>query len=921
VAQPEVTKLALPPDGDAARPVTRIWKFVNAEFDERALELTVAGEAVELERKPLEVLRHLLWHAGEVVTRDELLDAVWPGRILSESVINKCISRIRDVLRDTDQQIIKTSHGYGYRLTAEVKVEHPKSAPLPAPRFGFKPGDSPPLRPSWKLRERLGVGGHGEAWLAEHEKTREKRVYKFAFDDGALVALKREITLYRLLHDTLGERPDFVRLLDWNLVEAPCFTEAEHVEGGNLLGWSDRQGGIARVPFATRLELAAQIADTLAAAHAVGVLHKDLKPSNVVIDDRDGTPRTKLMDFGSGGVINPQRLDQLGITRLGFTQIEGADKTATSGTPLYLAPEVVAGHPVTTLGDIYALGVVIYQLVIADLRKPLAPGWESDVTDELLREDIAAAAHGDPQRRLPEAAQLAQRLRSLEARRSQRRQEQEQRRREEEALATAARARHENEKLRARRAGLLAAVGVLVVGLAISTKLYFDARAARIDAEQRQAEAEALAEFLRQDLLVVTDPAQYDTRTLTGIKALLDAAVPKVETRLKDYPLAAVKVMNGLVTAYNGLGYPTESRRLDRRRIDAAKRLLAEGHPEALDIGATLYVVFRHEHGDDEYLHRLAKEAAKQWASDDPRRLQLELDSAWFHWTSGNYTLGWKVYERIIRETANLDPSSPAYRFADRSFPRLVIMMDRGDYEAVEANARAIAASGDPGVTWPAVGRFFLADVLLDTGRLDEAESVLVPALAEIRKSRSDSHNMVRMFRAKVGKLRALQGRLDEASRVTDDIVAAFGADFDLQPQTNWQDWPGRQYLLEGRYALAEKALRHRLDLAPPDKVNPDFPYVTKVRLLLIEALVRQGRVAEAREQFALIPPLGIEKLRAVATHNANLLWVEGLLARAEARADATAKLGEALAASRKIFGDNSPWTGRVVRELALAKR
>jgi DNA-binding winged helix-turn-helix (wHTH) protein/class 3 adenylate cyclase len=550
-----------PGDKNGAGGATLIWKFGNAEFDERALELLVDGEPVELERKPLEVLRHLLWHAGEVVTRDELLDAVWPGRILSESVINKCVSRLREALRDTDQQLIKTAHGYGYRLIADVKVEHPKSTPLPAPRFDFKAGDSPPLRPSWKLRERLGAGGHGEAWLAEHEKTREKRVYKFAFDDAALVALKREITLYRLLHDTLGERPDFVRILDWNLQEAPCFTEAEYVAGGSLPVWAERQGGIDKVPPATRIELAAQIAETLAAAHAVGVLHKDLKPSNVVIDTKEGAaPRSKLMDFGSGGVINPQQLDQLGITRLGFTQAVGDATTPTSGTSLYLAPEVVAGHPMTLQGDIYALGVVLYQLVIGNFKKPLAPGWELDVSDELLREDIAQAAHGDPHRRFADAAQLAQRLRSLDARRAARAEKQARRQAEEAALAAAARARHENEKLRARRTGLVVAVGVLLVGLAMSTKLYFDARAARKDSDKRRAEAEALAEFLQYDLLGVADPSQHDTRALAGIKVLLDAALPKVESRLRDYPLAEAKVMDTLVASYNGLGYGAKAR-------------------------------------------------------------------------------------------------------------------------------------------------------------------------------------------------------------------------------------------------------------------------------------------------------------------------------------------------------------------------
>ena len=78
----------------------------------------------------------------------------------------------------------------------------------------MKHGDHPPLRPSWTLIERLGAGGSGEVWLARHEQTSEKRVYKFAVDAAALKGIKREVTLFRLLKDDLGERADLTQILD-----------------------------------------------------------------------------------------------------------------------------------------------------------------------------------------------------------------------------------------------------------------------------------------------------------------------------------------------------------------------------------------------------------------------------------------------------------------------------------------------------------------------------------------------------------------------------------------------------------------------------------------------------------------------------------------------------------------------------------
>ena len=219
------------------------------------------------------------------------------------------------------------------------------------------------------------------------------------------MSLKREITLFRVLNATPQARDRVVPLHDWNLEQPPCFIECAFIAGGSLADWTERRGGFANVPLAQRIDLAAQIAEALAGTHSVGVLHKDLKPGNVLIEAESITVR--LADFGSGGLLDPDRLEALHITRLGFTATMQAGEA--TGTLTYLAPEILAGQPSTVQTDIYALGVLLYQLVVGDLHRPLAPGWERDVDDELLREDIAAAADIEPARRLGDAGELARR--------------------------------------------------------------------------------------------------------------------------------------------------------------------------------------------------------------------------------------------------------------------------------------------------------------------------------------------------------------------------------------------------------------------------------------------------------------------------------------------------------------------------------
>ena len=90
------------------------------------------------------------------------------------------------------------------------------------------------------------------------------------------------------------------------------------------------------------------------------------------------------------------------LTLLAFGLLAVAMPAAAQRGPaavmLHVPPEVLAGKPFTMQGDIYALGVVVYQVIVGDLSRPLAEGWERDISDELLREDIAACVEGDPAR-------------------------------------------------------------------------------------------------------------------------------------------------------------------------------------------------------------------------------------------------------------------------------------------------------------------------------------------------------------------------------------------------------------------------------------------------------------------------------------------------------------------------------------------
>jgi DNA-binding winged helix-turn-helix (wHTH) protein/serine/threonine protein kinase len=517
----------------------RLWRFADYELDELARELRVKGKAVELESKPLDILLQLLLHAGEVVTKEELLESVWPDVMVVDGSLATAVSKLRKAMGDDEHPAIVTVPRVGYRLAVPVYCKTVASAA--GPELGFKVGDAVPGREQWRLTRPMDVSGSSEVWLADNPKTHEQRVFKFAADGARLKGLKREITVSRFLRESLGDRPEFVRILEWNFETAPFFLESEYA-GANLAEWAEAQGGLSRISFESRLQLLVDVAKAVAAAHDIGVLHKDLKPANIlVVPGRNAEWQIKLADFGSASLFDPSRLQALGITNLGFTQTARLEAQEMTGTLMYLPPEVLAGQSPTAGADVYALGVLLYQLTTGDFRKPLAPGWEAGIDDPLLREDIADAACGDPAKRLSSAADLVERLLTLEQRRVGR----------EELEAAKLRAQIAERKLaatRARRPWVAFAVVALAAGLGVSFGLYRRAARERDNANRQTAIASSINRFLSDDLLGRGNPFVSGKSSESLMDAIKQAS-PSIDLKFKDEPLIAARLHQTIARA------------------------------------------------------------------------------------------------------------------------------------------------------------------------------------------------------------------------------------------------------------------------------------------------------------------------------------------------------------------------------------
>jgi len=236
--------------------------------------------------------------------------------------------------------------------TIGMDYEATATSPLP-PRSPSSPSQPSALRTSsegrflpgrliagrYRIIALLGKGGMGEVYRADDLTLGQAVAMKFlpeeaTSDEGMLERFKNEVRIARRV-----SHPNVCRVFDVGEIDGATFFSMEYTDGEDLASLLRR---IGRLPQDKAVEIAQQTCAGLSAAHAKGVLHRDLKPANIMLDGRG---QVVITDFGLAGVAD---------------EIRGSE--VRSGTPAYMAPEQIEGREVTMLSDIYALGLVLYEI-------------------------------------------------------------------------------------------------------------------------------------------------------------------------------------------------------------------------------------------------------------------------------------------------------------------------------------------------------------------------------------------------------------------------------------------------------------------------------------------------------------------------------------------------------------------------------
>ena len=432
------------------------------------------------------------------------------------------------VVRSKVEALLKAEADAGMFLTDGTKCSAAKATGPQNDRKGRSPALVAPLEHAgemigrYKLLQQIGEGGFGVVYMAEQREPVKRRValkvIKLGMDTRQVIA-RFEAERQAL---ALMDHPNIAKVLDAGSTEAgrPYFV-MEYIKGVPILEYCDTE----KIDTRARLELFSQVCHAIQHAHQKGIIHRDIKPNNVLITLHDGIPVPKVIDFGIAKATSAEL-----TTKTLFTE-----HRQMIGTPAYMSPEQaeMSGLDIDTRSDIYSLGVLLYELLTGttpfDSKELTGKGFAEMM--RIIREvdphkpSTRLSSLGDTgtrtaeQRRAIDAKKLSQTLRGdldwivmkcLEKDRTRRYEtangvaaDIKRHLNDEPVAAGAPSAGYKLRKFVKRNRGLVTAVSVvvatLVTGIVGTTFGFIHARTARIDADRNALEArEASAVALRE---------------------------------------------------------------------------------------------------------------------------------------------------------------------------------------------------------------------------------------------------------------------------------------------------------------------------------------------------------------------------------------------------------------------------------------
>jgi serine/threonine protein kinase len=432
-----------------------------------------------------------------------------------------------------------------------------------------KPGDR---IGRYKLLQQIGEGGCGVVYMAEQEEPVRRRValkvIKLGMDTKSVIA-RFEAERQAL---ALMDHPNIAKVLDAGGTDTgrPYFV-MELVRGIRITDYCDQN----KLSTAERLKLFTQVCHAIQHAHQKGIIHRDIKPSNILVTLHDGVPVPKVIDFGIAKATQGRLTDQTLFTA--FEQF--------IGTPAYMSPEQaeMSGLDVDTRSDIYALGVLLYELLtgwtpfdpkellksgLDELRRMIRedePARPSTRLSTMLDADLTAVA----QRRQSEAPKLVHLLRgdldwivmkALEKDRTRRYEtanglalDIDRYMKNEPIVARPPSAMYRFQKLVRRNRAAVATIGtgftVLVIGLAASLYLFAQERKARERADAAERIQARLAKEAEARRLQDAKWAGVGQRVGMGALFIMQGKFDEAERELGNVPLSVLTYSNFVATA------------------------------------------------------------------------------------------------------------------------------------------------------------------------------------------------------------------------------------------------------------------------------------------------------------------------------------------------------------------------------------
>ena len=459
----------------------------------------------------------------------------------------------------------------------------------------------------YRLLRKLGEGGMGEVWLAEQKEPVARRVALKLVKAG--MSTREVISRFESERQALAlmDHPAIARVLDAGSTPqgVPYFV-MEYVPGVPITDYCDHH----RLSTRHRLDLFVHVCEGVQHAHQKAIIHRDLKPSNILVTEVDGHPAPKIIDFGVAKALGRSLTAETLFTRAG----------SLVGTPEYMSPEqaLSSGEDIDTRSDVYSLGIIFYELLAGappiELRKvafdeflrrlreqdPPKPSTKLRTQDPATSTEVARNRQSEPPTLLRQIRgdldSIA--LKALEKDRSRRYGSPSdfaadigRYLRNEAVLAVppsvAYRARKFARRYRAALITAAAFVLVLIAAAAISIWQSIRATKQRNRADAEAAVAEAISNFLRNDVLAQAGArSQAEARTKPDpdlkVRTALDRAAVRIGGKFAGEPEVEAAIRDTMGQTYDDLGLYPEAREQLERALDLQRRALGAKNPETL---------------------------------------------------------------------------------------------------------------------------------------------------------------------------------------------------------------------------------------------------------------------------------------------------------------------------------------------------